>query len=120
MALHVARKHALIIHVLLCGCDIIKQMSKTRMKVAGLMFALVVAFVGGVLVSASNLGDIVSAQSNGSTTPALKISVFNQVQQPSDVDMSQFWQAWSDLQDNYVVTHPSSTLPTTQQKVYGA
>ncbi|HEV8666830.1 MAG TPA: S41 family peptidase [Candidatus Paceibacterota bacterium] len=95
-------------------------MSKTRMKVAGLMFALVVAFVGGVLVSASNLGDIVSAQSNGSTTPALKISVFNQVQQPSDVDMSQFWQAWSDLQDNYVVTHPSSTLPTTQQKVYGA
>jgi carboxyl-terminal processing protease len=95
-------------------------MSKTRMKVAGLLFALVVAFGAGILVSASNLGDIVSAQSNGSTTPSLKITVFNQVQQPAGVDMSQFWQAWADLSDNFVITHPSTTLPTDQQKVYGA
>jgi carboxyl-terminal processing protease len=95
-------------------------MSKTRWKVAGLLLALFVAFGAGVLASASNLGDIVSAQSTGSTTPSLKISVFNQVQQPQGVDMSQFWQAWGDLQDNFVETHASGTIPTDQQKIYGA
>ena len=99
-------------------------MSKTRWKVLGLFIALVFAFGGGVFVAVNGqLGDVVSAQSTttgSSSGPSLNISVFNHVSQPASVDMSQFWQAWGDLQDNYVVTHPSSTIPSDQQKVYGA
>ena len=40
--------------------------------------------------------------------------------QPSDVDFAKFWQAWNLLQDNFVETHTSSTIPTYQERVYGA
>src|SRR3989344_495195 len=39
---------------------------------------------------------------------------------PSDVDFSKFWQAWNLLQDNFVQTHASGTIPTYQERVYGA
>jgi carboxyl-terminal processing protease len=95
-------------------------MSKTRWKVAGLVVALLVAFSAGVFVTlGGSLADVVSAQGAG-TSSALKISVFNQVQQPQGVDMSKFWQAWAFLQDNFVETHASGTIPNDQQKVYGA
>ena len=93
------------------------------MKVIGLFVALLVAFSGGAFVALDGqLGDVVAAQSASSTGsgPSLNISVFNHVQQPANVDMSQFWQAWGLLQDNFVETHPSSTIPTDQQKLYGA
>lgn len=96
------------------------------MKVAGLLVALLVAFGGGIFVAeGGNLGDVVSAQSTGQSTssatgPSLQISVFNHVQQPANVDMSQFWQAWQDLSDNFVETHASGTIPSDQQKLYGA
>lgn len=98
-------------------------MNKTRFKVVGLLLSLFVAFSGGVFFAiGGHLGDVVSAQgANGSTTgPSLRISVFNHVQQPQDLDMSQFWQAWSILNDNFVETHASSSIPNDQQKVYGA
>lgn len=34
--------------------------------------------------------------------------------------MSQFWEAYSLLQQNFVETHASGTIPTTQEKLYGA
>jgi carboxyl-terminal processing protease len=40
--------------------------------------------------------------------------------QPSSVDLSQFWQAWAILQNNFVQTHGSSTIPTDEKKLYGA
>lgn len=96
-------------------------MSKTRWKAAGAVAALMIAFVGGVYVAASGrLGDTASAQSAGSSTGSLSISVFNTATQPSNVDMSQFWQAWDDLNQNFVETHASGTVPTTQQEIYGA
>ena len=96
-------------------------MNTKRLKVAGFLLAIFVAFTGGVFFAAGgHLGDTVSADTASSTGPSLNISVFNHVQQPANVDMSQFWQAWGMLQDNYVVTHPSSTIPTDQQKIYGA
>jgi len=36
------------------------------------------------------------------------------------VDLTAFWKAWNALQANYVVTHASSTLPTSKEMVYGA
>ncbi|MFZ3044137.1 MAG: S41 family peptidase [Minisyncoccia bacterium] len=36
------------------------------------------------------------------------------------VDLTDFWKAWNALSTNYVVTHASSTLPTTKERLYGA
>ena len=37
-----------------------------------------------------------------------------------NVDLSDFWKAWNALEENYVVTHASSTLPSVQDRLYGA
>jgi carboxyl-terminal processing protease len=36
------------------------------------------------------------------------------------VDLTDFWEAWNALQDNYVITHASTTLPSVQDRLYGA
>jgi carboxyl-terminal processing protease len=36
------------------------------------------------------------------------------------VDMTDFWKAWNALNENYVITHASSTLPSTKDKMFGA
>ena len=36
------------------------------------------------------------------------------------VDLSDFWKAWNALQENYVITHASSTLPSVKDRLYGA
>jgi len=36
------------------------------------------------------------------------------------VDLTDFWKAWNALSANYVVTHASSTLPTSKERVLGA
>jgi carboxyl-terminal processing protease len=35
-------------------------------------------------------------------------------------DMTDFWKAWNALDANFVVTHASTTLPTTQEKIWSA
>ena len=37
-----------------------------------------------------------------------------------NVDFTDFWKAWNALEANYVITHASSTLPTTKEKLFGA
>jgi len=36
------------------------------------------------------------------------------------VDFTDFWKAWNALDANYVQTHASTTIPTTQEKLWGA
>lgn len=36
------------------------------------------------------------------------------------VDLADFWKAWNALNTNYVITHASSTLPTSKERVLGA
>lgn len=36
------------------------------------------------------------------------------------VDLTDFWKAWNVLNENYVVTHASSTLPSVKERLYGA
>lgn len=36
------------------------------------------------------------------------------------VDLTDFWKAWNALEANYVVTHASSTIPSTKDRLYGA
>ncbi|MFZ2500392.1 MAG: S41 family peptidase [Minisyncoccia bacterium] len=35
-------------------------------------------------------------------------------------DLTAFWKAWNALEANYVITHASSTLPSTKERLYGA
>ncbi len=37
-----------------------------------------------------------------------------------NADLTDFWKAWNALESDYVITHASSTLPTTKDKVFGA
>jgi carboxyl-terminal processing protease len=39
---------------------------------------------------------------------------------PANVDFSKFWQAWELLDENFVQTHASSSIPTDEEKLYGA
>ncbi len=38
----------------------------------------------------------------------------------SSVDLTAFWKAWNALSKNYVITHASSTLPSTKERLHGA
>lgn len=38
----------------------------------------------------------------------------------ANADMTDFWKAWNALQANYVITHASSTMPSEQDRIYGA
>lgn len=40
--------------------------------------------------------------------------------QPSDVDAEQFWRAWRELEDNFIPTTASSTVPSEEEKLWGA
>lgn len=35
-------------------------------------------------------------------------------------DLASFWKAWNALEENYVITHASSTLPSVKERLYGA
>lgn len=37
-----------------------------------------------------------------------------------NANLTDFWKAWNALQSNYVITHASSTLPSTQNRIFGA
>ncbi|TSC64382.1 MAG: Carboxy-terminal-processing protease [Parcubacteria group bacterium Gr01-1014_91] len=35
-------------------------------------------------------------------------------------DVTNFWKAWNALQTNYVITHASSTIPSSEERIFGA
>ncbi len=75
--------------------------------VAGLFFIIGASVSGGGTVAAAVshvpfLGDGLSAQPD------------------PNADLTDFWKAWNALQANYVITHASSTMPSEQERVFGA
>jgi carboxyl-terminal processing protease len=84
-------------------------MTSTKLKAVGVLSALVIAFGGGIYYGVSHRLD-----ANAQTT------VVGAGTQPTDVDMTQFWSAYQILNQNFVVTHASSTFPDKQKQVYGA
>lgn len=38
----------------------------------------------------------------------------------TNVDLTAFWKAWNTLSANYIITHASSTLPSSKERLYGA
>ncbi|HVV39160.1 MAG TPA: S41 family peptidase [Candidatus Paceibacterota bacterium] len=87
-------------------------MITNRWKALGIVAIVAVAFGAGLYTGvAQQIANTVSAQS---------ITTFTSAKEPSDVDVSQLWKAWNLLHDNYVPTHASSTIPTSQEQLYGA
>lgn len=86
-----------------------------RVVLRGMAFALVagVSFLAGVAVDGH--------QSARSLIDHLPL-VGNQLDSTPDqsADLSDFWQAWNALEEHYVITHASSTLPSTRDRIFGA
>jgi carboxyl-terminal processing protease len=87
-------------------------MTKTRWKAAGVLGAVVLAFAVGIWAGVSQHGL--------SVAEAQVTTVVGAGGPPPGVDMSQFWQAYNLLNQNFVETHASGTVPTQQQEIYGA
>ena len=88
-------------------------MTRQKQLAAGVLAALTIAFGAGLYVGISErAGNAVVAQTVSFTGPS---SIM-----PAGVNMSQFWQAWNVLSQNFVQTHASSSIPTDEQKIYGA
>ncbi len=88
-------------------------MQTSFLKKAGAVILGVVVVAGSFAV-----GSRYGASSIGSSAYATS-AYQNASGTPSNVDFSEFWQAWNILNQDYVPTH-STTTPTDQEKVYGA
>ncbi len=86
----------------------------------GAVVALAVVFAIGVWVGAERH---ISADNSLSATTAASssvVTILNPLAQAPNVDMSQFWEVWNLLNQSFVETHASSSIPTDQEKIYGA
>ena len=81
----------------------------------GISFALVaaLAFGGGIAVGSGG-----SAAAVVSRIPLVGDGLDATPDQ--SVDFTDFWKAWNALDENYVSTHASSTLPTAKERLFGA
>ncbi len=86
---------------------------------AGVVAALLVAFGGGMYAGISARLQNADAATT-SSVPTITLGDLSGSSAPSGVDFSKFWQAWSLLNNNFVQTHASNTIPTDEEKVYGA
>lgn len=83
---------------------------KTRLA-AAFAVVLVVGFVGGVGVGSQSSQNVFS-----------NVSLFDGLSATPDqsANLSDFWRAWNALNAKFVETHASSTMPTAQERVWGA
>jgi len=96
-------------------------MNKPRWIAAGVVAAVLLAFSVGVYAGVTErLQNTVSAAQVTIPGTTITLQGGSDGSAPSDVDFSKFWQAWNLLQDNFVQTHASGTIPTYQERVYGA
>jgi len=87
-------------------------MRKVQLQALGVLCAVVLAFGGGIYAG------VVGRQQQ--VVSAADTYVLESAEQPKDVDMTQFWKAYQLLNQEFVVTHASSTFPTKQKQIYGA
>lgn len=81
----------------------------------GISYALVAALAFGAGVIMGGNG---SASSVASHIPLVGDGLDATPDQSAD--LTDFWKAWNALDTNYVVTHASSTLPTSKERLFGA
>ena len=82
----------------------------------GVSFALVAAFafVAGFSMGGSNG----SAASVATHIPFVGDGL--DATPDSGADLTNFWKAWNALEENYITTHASSTLPSRKERMFGA
>ncbi len=96
--------------------DVVRSANSTFLKKARLIVAFVVVlaigFAGGIFFSTHENTSIVA------NIPLIG----NQLDPTPDqaANLTDFWEVWNALNQNYVVTHASSTIPTTKEKLWGA
>lgn len=92
-----------------------RQYRKRSVVVYGASFALiaVLAFGAGLFVGGND-----SAASIISHIPLVGDGLDSTPDQSADI--APFWKAWNALEENYVSTHASSTLPSADERLYGA
>lgn len=73
------------------------------------------AFVAGTFAGA---GEKV-ARATGENVPVITLTL-DPTEKPAEIDFKQFWRAWNLLDQNFIETHASSSIPTYQERVYGA
>ncbi len=91
------------------------QENQTRWKTAAIL-CLGLAFGAGLYLGLSDRFNFASAQGE----PTITITSLSGSLQPTNVDFEKFWRAWTLLEQNYVPTHASSTIPTNEEKLWGA
>ncbi len=77
---------------------------------------IVVGIIGGVFWGGYVLGN---KSANGGILRITELSN-KEVGMASSTDFALFWQVWNTLNDKYVATHGTSTIVTSQDRVYGA
>ncbi len=83
-----------------------------KSKAFFVLVGLVIAFGAGTYAGVQHfMGSPAFAQTSG---------LFGKTAIPSGIDMEQFWMAWNLLDQNFVQTHSSSTMPTKEERLYGA
>ncbi len=84
---------------------------------AGFMLLFIgAAFVAGTFAGA---GEKV-ARATGENVPVITLTLDPAEKPAANVDFKQFWRAWNLLDQNFIETHASSSIPTYQERVYGA
>ncbi|MDE2213354.1 MAG: S41 family peptidase [Patescibacteria group bacterium] len=93
-------------------------------QAAGAFIFIAVVFLAGIYTGIHQ--SITQAQTPGpesassSSAGSVTITLSGTSGQPSNVDFSQFWDAWNLLEQNFVEAHATGTIPSDQEKVYGA
>lgn len=104
------------------GCGTLQEMefgnmhqSGKTVATRGISYALVVviAFVSGFFMGGSNSATAI-------TTHIPFIGDGLDATPDTSADLTDFWKAWNALEENYVITHASSTVPSKKERMYGA
>ncbi|MBI2004746.1 S41 family peptidase [Patescibacteria group bacterium] len=90
---------------------------RARFKAVGVFLVLGVVFGAGIYVGVERQ---YGAPAWAATSTPLTFTLWPNDAEPSDIPAAQLWLAWNLLQENYVVTHASNTLPTAQERLFGA
>jgi carboxyl-terminal processing protease len=85
----------------------------TRGKALGVLVFIFVAFGAGLFMGLSKDFNLATA------ADALNLSAITG-QKPGDVDFEKFWRAWNELDHNFVPSNSSTTVPTEDEKLWGA
>src|SRR3989344_5997808 len=87
---------------------------RTKWRALGVLAFLFVAFGAGLYIGLSERFNLATAANS------ISITSFTGSSAPSDVDFEKFWRAWNELEQNYVPSTASSTIPTEEEKLWGA